>query len=425
MTNIYFLVFRIFFITIMTLGMMTSLTEFRFGRRKLWMILAAYSGWVIISSLALLWFGGELLLLRVFFFTISIPATCLVYWAAEDGPSQAVFNYMSQILLSMLLISTIRLITVSFGFSGLVNILLMGIAYGAIIYLEYRFLRKPFRKRIKVIPTRWSVLTLIPCVFCIYFIFIASWPDTYLHNRQQRVYIYATVLPMIVVYISVFKSLIGQYHAQMERHSAELLQVQISALKEKLQKVDEVEYGVRVQRHDLRHRLQIVTELVTRGDRESALEFLELAQKRLDDHRVSHWCRPPVLDAVFSSYFDQAKALGIQVEAKISLPDALPVDEGELAIVLANALENAIHANLELPPEGRTIRCKMVGTPGIMLKISNPCTGEVSFNSDGLPVAQEEGHGLGIQSISTFCQKNGAVCQFELIDQWFSFRLIL
>ena len=67
MTNVIFLVFRTFLITIMTVGMMASLTEFRFGRRKLLLILAVYSVWVIGSSLALLWLGGELLLLRLFF----------------------------------------------------------------------------------------------------------------------------------------------------------------------------------------------------------------------------------------------------------------------------------------------------------------------------------------------------------------------
>lgn len=425
MTNIYFLVFRTFFITMMTVGMMASLTEFRFGRRKLLEIMVVYGVWVILSSLILLRFGGELLLIRVFFFTISIPATVLTYWMANDTPSQAVFNYMTQILLSVIMVSAIRLLTEFFGLSGLVNILLMCIFYAVVIYLEYRFLRKPFRALINVIPTRWGVLNLIPCVFCLYLIFMASWPDNYIHNYQQRVYVYTAVLPLVIVYIALFKSLIGQYHIQMERHNDELLRVQIAALKEKIQKVNEVEESVRVQRHDLRHRMQIVTELVIRGDRESALKFLAIAQKRLDDQKVSHWCRLPVLDAVFSSYFDRAQNQGIQVEAKISLTDTLPVDEDELAIVLANALENAIHANLELPSAQRVIRCKMVGSPSIMMEISNPCTGDVSFNSDGLPVAQQEGHGLGTQSISAFCQKNGAVCQFALADGWFTFQLIL
>lgn len=67
----------------------------------------------------------------------------------------------------------------------------------------------------------------------------------------------------------------------------------------------------------------------------------------------------------------------------------------------------------------------MVGTPGVMLEISNPCAAAVTFDSNGLPVAQREGHGLGVQSISAFCQKTGAVCQFSLTDGWFQLRLTL
>ena len=164
---------------------------------------------------------------------------------------------------------------------------------------------------------------------------------------------------------------------------------------------------------------------VGQGDREAALAFLDTAQNRLEEQKEVLWCRPPILDAVFSTYFAQAKNQGIQVEAKIALPDTLPADEGELAIVLANALENAIHANLDLPQEQRKIRCRMMGTPGVMLEISNPCTGNIVFDSNGLPMAKREGHGLGMQSIAAFCRKNGAVCQFDLTDGWFRLRLVV
>ena len=175
MPNMFFFVFRTLFITIMTIGMMASLTEFRFGPRKLLLILGGYSVWVSASSLVLLWIGGELLLLRLFYLTISVPATVLTYLAASDSPTQAVFNYMTQIMLSVLAASGIRMLTDSLGLSGLVNILLMGIFYSAIIYLEWRFLRRPFRMLIQVLPARWGVLTLIPCVFCLYLIFVSSW----------------------------------------------------------------------------------------------------------------------------------------------------------------------------------------------------------------------------------------------------------
>ena len=425
MTNVIFLLFRAVFITMMTVGMMASMTDFRVRRGKLLLILAVYGLWVTCSSLVVLQLGGELLLLRLFYLTISVPAILLTYWAANDTPAQAVFNYTTQIMVSALSASMIRWFTDSFGLSSLINILLMAAFYGAAIYLQWRFLRKPFRRLIQVFPARWGVLTMIPCVFCGYLILVSTWPGSYLESTAQRIYIYAAIVPLVFVYIAVFKSLLAQYRIQMERQSAALLTVQIAALKEKVQRVRDMEEDIRIQRHDLRHQLQAVTELVARGDRDAALEFLDAAQRRLDEQKKIRWCRPPVLDAVFFSYFDQARREGIPVEAKITLPDELPVDEGELAVVLANGLENAIHANLSLPPERRQIRCKMVGTPGIMLEISNPCADPVDFDAQGLPVAHSQGHGLGIRSISAFCKKHGAVCQFDLTDSTFLFRLIL
>ena len=425
MTNVTFLLFRVLFITMMTVGMMASLTEFRFGPRKLLSVLALYGLWVSCSSLVLLRLGGELLLLRLFYLTISLPAILLTYWAANDTPAQAVFNYTTQIMVSALSASMIRWLTDSLGLSGLVNMLLMCAFYFSAIYLEWRFLRQPFRMLIRVMPARWGVLTLIPCVFCGYLILVSAWPGSYLDHLAQRIYLYAAVVPLVFVYIALFKSLLAQYRIQMERQSAALLTVQISALKEKVQRVKEVEEGIRIQRHDLRHRLQAAAELVARGDRDAALDFLDAAQKRLDEKQEIRWCRPPVLDAVFSSYFDQAETAGIPVDAKIALPDELPVDEGDLAVVLANALENAIHANQALPRERRQIRCRAVGTPSLMLELTNPCDEAVRFDRAGLPVARRDGHGMGVRSIAAFCRKYGAVCQYDLADGTFRLRLVL
>ena len=224
---------------------------------------------------------------------------------------------------------------------------------------------------------------------------------------------------------AVTKSLVHDFRIQMEKQSTALLRVQISALKEKMQKVREVEESIRIQRHDMRHVLQTVSELVARGDEKAALDFLYVTEKRLDEQQQIRWCRPLIMDAVFSWYFDQAQRQSILVEAKVSLPDTLPVDEGELAIVVANALENAIHANEKLPNDERKICCTILGEPNVMMKISNPCADTILFDSRGLPVSREEGHGIGIQSISTFCKKNGAVCRFEQKDGWFHVSLVL
>ena len=78
-----------------------------------------------------------------------------------------------------------------------------------------------------------------------------------------------------------------------------------------------------------------------------------------------------------------------------------------------------------LPVEQRVIYCRAVGSPSLMFELSNPCCEPVVFDGQGLPVAQSQGHGLGVQSIAAFCKKNGAVCRFELADGTFLLQLVL
>ena len=184
---------------------------------------------------------------------------------------------------------------------------------------------------------------------------------------------------------------------------AQMSALQLSALQSRMDAVKATENMIRTERHDLRHRLQIAAELVTQGDKTAALDFLNAAQKKLDDHKEIHWCRQPVLDAVFTSYFDQAQRQEIRIEANLSLSSVLPVDESELAIVLANALENAIYANMKLPSGRREICCHMVSVPSLMLEISNPCDEIVTFDDQGSgsPAARTwHGYAVHLQFLS-------------------------
>lgn len=423
--SLWFLIFRSFFITIMTLGMMASLTEFRFGVRKLLLILVLYLCWVGLSSGALLCLGGEVLLLRLFLLTASLPAIVIAYWAAKDTPAQAVFSYTTQIIFSLLAASFSRMITEELGLHYMMQILFLSIFYLSVICLEYRFVRRYFRALVAVLPTSWGILTPIPCAFSAYLVLVATWPQHYMYDNVQRGYLYAAILPLLVVYISVFKGLYDQYHVQLERQNAALVAVQVSALQQKLQAARDAEETVKIVRHDLRHRIQTAAQLVARGEREKALAFLDAAQMQLDQKKAEHWCQPPILDATFSTYFDQARRQGIQVEASIALPERLPVDEGELAIVFANALENAIEACAKLAPIQRVLRCRVIARPTLMLNIVNPCEKPVTFNPLGLPVSDRQGHGLGVRSISAFCEKYGASLEFRWENGWFSLQIVL
>lgn len=361
--------------------------------------------------------------LHIYSLVVHIPSLLLLLLLSRHRGWQVVFQMLSAILFCSLTQQGARLIFYMSDNKIWVLILSYVVLSAVIIWFLIRFLRPLLLQTLLELRRGWWLICVVMATYYIIIIYLI--PD-YSWNTWSSIVLKPVIsLLMAGVYCIMMFFFISIRNEAEARHNVQLSIFQLSALQSRMEAVQAVENAIRTERHDLRHRIQTVIELVARGDREAALDFLDAAQKRLDMHKAIRWCRPPVLDAVFSSYFDQAENQGIRVDAKIFLTDSLPVDEGELAIVLSNALENAIHANLALPSDQREIHCKMVGTPSIMLEISNPCTGNISFDINGLPMAQRAGHGLGVQSISAFCRKNGAVCQFDLTDGWFRLRLVL
>lgn len=214
-------------------------------------------------------------------------------------------------------------------------------------------------------------------------------------------------------------------HMAESRVKADILSAQVSALQGRLEATRAADEAIRIERHDLRHKLQAVAEMVKKGESAEALDYIGASRARLDELKPVRWCQNPVLDAVLASYFNQAKRLDIQVEATLAIPDELPVDAAELSTVFANALENAIHACAELRPGERKIVCKCISRPGLMFEVANTCAGEVRLDRNGLPLAGRRGHGIGTRSIAAFCEKHGAVCSYEVKNGWFKIRVVL
>ena len=411
------------YLTALGMTMVLLFLDSRYSRRRTILTVCGTVVLVMAAVAALYRVAGIEATIRLYSLIAHVPSLLLFLALSRFRGWRLVFQILSAILFCMLIHHGAVLAYYLSGGYFWVLFLSYFVLSAGVIWFLIRFLRPLFLQTLMELRRGWWLICL---VIAIYYVIVIYLIPGYVGSARDSTIIKPAVSLLMVGFYSILMFLFSSIRKEAEaRHSAQLSALQLSALRSRMEAVKAAESAIRTERHDLRHRLRAAVELVSRGEKDAALDFLDAAQKRLDEQKEIRWCRPPVLDAVFSFYFDQAKHQGISVEAKISLPDALPVDEGELAIVVANALENAIHANLALPQEQREIRCKMVGTPGVMLEISNPCTGNIIFDSKGLPTAQREGHGLGVQSISAFCRKNGAVCQFDLTDGWFRMRLVL
>ncbi len=411
------------YLTVLYMIMVFLFMDSRYSRQRTFFIVSGVTVLLMAAVVALHRVVDVDAAFWIYAITIHIPLILLLFTLSRFRGWRLIFQQLSVVLFCTLIHHISGLIYYLSGSRFWVLVLSCVVLSTWVIWFLIRFLRPLFFQILLELDRGWWLICLVMATYYIISVYLV--PGYVGFDIRGTVIKPAIGLLMLGVY-SILMFLFSNVRKEAEmRYSARLSALQLSALQSRMEAVRATENAIRMERHDLRHRLQAVAELVARGDRESALTFLNAAQERLDKQREIRWCRPPVLDAVFSSYFDQAEHQGVAVQATIALPETLPVDEGELAIVLANALENAIHANLALRQGERKIQCKMVGSPSILLEISNPCNRDVSFDGHGLPVAQREGHGLGVQSISAFCEKHRAVCQFDLTDGWFRLRLVL
>lgn len=423
--NIPYVTIKILLIVIGTLGMMYSTTVFKRTIKQIVPLIFLYLFYVAASSAALVVLFGFTFLLRVFLVTISAPAIYLTFRLAGTSPSKTIFNYATQILLSLYISASITLIIPKIHGTELTDLLLRLAAYCIVIFLEYRFLRRPFLRIYDIIKTGWLVLALVPCSLMVLSVALAAYPVPYTENPTGVFFIYLLGAVIVIIYFSIFQYLFMQYRFQAAKQNMELLEFQVENLKAKIAQDAAAAEQTRIDKHDTRHRLQTIAHLL---EHEKTLEALDYINQYVSQNQAEtsvSYCKDILINATLSSYFGQAKKAGITLETHLSFPDTLPVDSGEFSIVIANALENAIKACCSFPEEQRIIVCKCIYKPQLMLEISNPCGNDIVFSKDGIPLSKEQEHGIGTRSILAFCKKYDAFCSFCAENNLFTLKVIL
>ena len=169
----------------------------------------------------------------------------------------------------------------------------------------------------------------------------------------------------------------------------------------------------RQERHNLRHKMRIISNLVENGKYEELRTLMPQYDEALRETQMKRYCKNVIIDAVLATYIHNAESKGIRVDIGFDFPDPIPVDATELATVLANAIENAINACEQMDEsEDRFIDIKVLSDPSFMIQVQNSFSGKVEFDENDIPVTREEGHGFGTRSIIAFCDKNNAFYQF-------------
>lgn len=297
-----------------------------------------------------------------------------------------------------------------------------------LIIIFYRYLRPHYMRMLTVMKKGWGYLCLIPSLYytlCILNFIVFPYSTVSEYRRACLNCLFA--LCITVVAYGVIFTLFGKIlHEAEMRDEQQLLKIQMQAMERQIDMLKESAEKVQVYRHDLRHYIADIKILIESGNTKEALHVLGSFDEQNRETSVSHYCDNPTVNAILVYYIQKAKQEGITVETDCKLPERLPVEASELAMVLANAIENAIHASSGVPKSReRFIRIKLISSPQLAIEITNSYTGKVAFDENGIPVSTEIGHGLGTKSISSFVERHDGIIEYSADGALFRLRLLV
>ena len=362
-------------------------------------------------------------------YPIIINGTTLaaLFYLSKRKGFPMVFTMLTVVVICTLITLPISYLSRESGLPIWGEILLKTTASAIIIILLYRYLRPAYLEMQTMIQKGWGYLCLIPGLY--YALVLPNLPYIfYANNRSQKILLTCILALFIVIaaYGIIFILLLNKIHETEMHNEQQLLNIQMQAIERQKDMLIESEEKVRIYSQDLKQYISNMQMLLESGKTEEALCVLGRYEDQDKNISAAHYCDNPIVNAILIYYLQKAEQNGIKVDIDCRLPHDLPLESLEYAMVIANAIENAINACGKVS-EGRKrlIRIKIVSSPQLALEIINSYAGMVEFDENGLPVSNQIGHGLGTKSITAFVEKHDGIIEYSADDTLFRLRLLV
>ena len=401
-------------------------------RRKLqwlsavWGVLA-----VFVYAAVLTWSDGDVLRFKLLVALGWIPFFLIAYYCIPRGFVQHLFVLGMHSLFSLLL-HTISgflvgmFLPVDYGYSlhMLVLISCYLVLFALLIPLERRLFGRlvPTQRFFQYRPLGLYI-SLMPLV--VLFAYALPMLDGQLsHSIPERV----GRLALPIFFFLMFRLVLIAGH-QMSEHTEEinrnnLLAQQLYSLREYTRLTEEKRQALRILRHDMRHYNRLLGTLLDAGRLEEARHLIDKQEAELGHTVLQEFCANDLINATLSIYAYHLGKLEIPLQQKINLPRDMTGMDTDVAILISNLLENALHASMKQPVTDRAVKISAQYTEGqFVLSVANRFEEPLLFDQEGLPYCEELSHGTGMISLRAFLRKYAAQCDFRQQDGWVTVML--
>jgi len=278
-------------------------------------------------------------------------------------------------------------------------------------FFSYRYIANSFSVG-KMPMSRYVLILLIPILFIllvIQHIFISYGNSAVLNANGIRMMKMVNDWGMLLIQVAAYFCLFAVLFAYRKLSEAfelqiknALLEQEVDTQKDYMQEVQTRYEQTRAFRHDIKNHWVVLKGLLKKGEIQNASEYLNKLEDTSDTFSFSCQTGNIVIDMLLANKLGLAKQNGVRVDCTIKLPIANAIDDMDLCIVFANAVDNAIKACNTVEEGNQYIRLSAVQKGKfLMVEIEN---------SRSVNDAQCKGTGIGLQNIKAVAEKyNGTV----------------
>lgn len=269
-----------------------------------------------------------------------------------------------------------------------------------------------------------AILAFMPFVYYI-FDYVTSKYTSLLYSGLEVVGEFLGFI-LCITYLMFLFLYFKEYEASKEAEQRnQIMEMKRIQSEKELDAIRRSERAVSILRHDMRHFLLSISSYIENNDNEKALEYINEVIHTSDKTATQRYCKNDIVNLILSSHENELERNCIHFEYSIQIPETLTVSDVDMTAILSNALENAIHAVLNLPESKREIKLEMrLNEDKLLISLKNTYADKPEI-IDGLPYTSKAGHGFGTRSIWYVAEKMNGSCQFSVTDTYFIMRVIL
>ncbi len=233
----------------------------------------------------------------------------------------------------------------------------------------------------------------------------------------------AVLVLMSVVFYLMFLSICDSYHEKI-RHS--LIEQQYHLQKAHFTETQTAGQALRKLRHELKNYMFYMNYLIDQGDFEKLRSFFADFYQKEHHNLYEVSGSDNFLDAVLQQKITSARALGIEVNDHVLLPEGDALNDLDLCIVISNLIDNAIEACRDLSDPSIEVQLRQV-KDYVSLVVRNSASQDVLTSNPQLHTGKldKELHGIGLQVIREIVDRYDGSIRFESDNTTFTVMLMM